>query len=246
VFRWSEGELPHLVCQVAGATPEEMVPAARRVQECGFFGFDINMGCSVSGIVKKNAGAGLLRDPDAALRVVEAVRRTISIPLFIKFRTGWSPDIEPAAKLAKQFENAGADCLVFHPRVAPDKRTRPPVRHHIKAIVDAVSIPVFGNGDVITDRDCLEMLETTGCAGNGLRITHRPPTASGTTPCAWPTPWTSTSTRCAPSSGTSCSPSTSRPTSPSGTPCKAASWARNPWTTYETWPETMSIPACRW
>ncbi|WP_316896430.1 tRNA-dihydrouridine synthase family protein [Pseudodesulfovibrio indicus] len=165
VFRWSEGELPHLVCQVAGATPEDMIPAARRVQECGFFGFDINMGCSVSGIVKKNAGAGLLRDPDAALRVVEAVRRTLTIPLFIKFRTGWSPDIEPAAKLAKQFENAGADCLVFHPRVAPDKRTRPPVRHHIKAIVDAVSIPVFGNGDVITDQDCLEMLETTGCAG---------------------------------------------------------------------------------
>ena len=165
VFRWREEELPRLVCQVAGSTPEEMIPAARRVEDCGFFGFDINMGCSVSGIVKKNAGAALLKDPDQALRVVEAVRRTLSIPLFVKFRTGWTPDIEPAVQLAKRFENAGVDCLVFHPRVAPDKRTRQPIRAHIKAIVDAVDIPVLGNGDVVTPEDCLHMLETTGCAG---------------------------------------------------------------------------------
>lgn len=165
VFRWREAELSRLVCQVAGATPEQMVPAARRVEDCGFFGFDINMGCSVSGIVKKKAGAALLKDPDAALRVVEAVRKTISIPLFIKFRTGWTPDIVPAVQLARRFEDAGADCLVFHPRVAPDKRTRQPVRSHIRTIADAVSIPVFGNGDVVTPGDCLDMLETTGCAG---------------------------------------------------------------------------------
>ena len=165
VFRWRDEELPRLVCQVAGATPEQMIPAARRVQECGFFGFDINMGCSVSGIVKKHAGAALLKDPDAALRVVEGVRKAISIPLFVKFRTGWTPDIEPAARLARSFEDAGVDCLVFHPRVAPDKRTRNPVRAHIKTIADAVTIPVFGNGDVTTPDDCLDMLETTGCAG---------------------------------------------------------------------------------
>jgi nifR3 family TIM-barrel protein len=165
VFRWRAAELPRLVCQVAGATPEQMVPAARRVEDCGFFGFDINMGCSVSGIVKKNAGAALLKDPDQAVRVVEGVRGAISIPLFIKFRTGWTPDIEPAVALAKRFEDAGADCLVFHPRMAPDKRTRPPVRNHIKAVADAVSIPVFGNGDVVTPADCLDMLETTNCAG---------------------------------------------------------------------------------
>ncbi|WP_207263304.1 tRNA-dihydrouridine synthase family protein [Desulfovibrio sp. Huiquan2017] len=165
VFRWRDEELSRLVCQVAGSTPEQMIPAARRVQDCGFFGFDINMGCSVSGIVKKNAGAALLKDPDAALRVVEGVRKAISIPLFVKFRTGWTPDVEPAARLARRFEDAGVDCLVFHPRMAPDKRTRPPVREHIKAIVDAVSIPVLGNGDVVAPGDCLDMLETTGCAG---------------------------------------------------------------------------------
>ena len=165
IFRWREEELGHLVCQIAGARPEELTAAARRVQEAGFFGIDINMGCSVSGILKKKAGAALLKDPEAALKAVEAVRKVVDIPVFVKFRTGWTQDVTPAINLAKQFENAGVDCLVFHPRVAPDKRTRPPVWEHITAISDAVSIPVFGNGDVITPEDCLTMLETTGCTG---------------------------------------------------------------------------------
>lgn len=165
VFRWRDEELPNLVCQIVGATPEEMIPAARRVEDEGFFGVDINMGCSVSGIVKRESGAALLKEPETALAVVEAVRKEVDIPMFVKFRTGWSQDIEPAVQLARNFESAGVDCLVFHPRVAPDKRTRPPVRDHIRVITDAVDIPVFGNGDVITSDDCLSMLEETGCDG---------------------------------------------------------------------------------
>lgn len=165
VFRWRDEELPQLVCQIVGATPDELLPAARRVEDEGFFGIDLNMGCSVPGIVKRNSGAALLKEPDAAVAAVEAVRSEVDIPLFVKFRTGWTPDVAPAAALAKRFESAGVDCLVFHPRVAPDKRTRPPVMEHIRAIKEAVSIPVFGNGDVITPEDCLRMLETTGCDG---------------------------------------------------------------------------------
>lgn len=165
VFRWRDEELPSLVCQIVGSTPEEMVPAARRIEDEGFFGIDINMGCSVPGIVKRDAGAALLKEPDAALAVVEAVRREVDIPLFVKFRTGWSPDIALAVQLARDFQSAGVDCLVFHPRVAPDKRTRPPVRDHIRAIAEAVDIPVFGNGDVVTPEECLSMLDETGCDG---------------------------------------------------------------------------------
>lgn len=165
VFRWRDEELPRLVCQIVGASPDELIPAARRIEDEGFFGVDINMGCSVSGIVKRNSGAALLKEPSAALEAVEAVRGEVSIPLFVKFRTGWSPDVAPAVALAKQFESAGVDCLVFHPRVAPDKRTRPPVIENIRAIKEAVSIPVFGNGDVVTPEDCINMLETTGCDG---------------------------------------------------------------------------------
>lgn len=165
VFRWRDEELPHLVCQIVGGTPDELIPAARRVEDEGFFGVDINMGCSASGIVKRNLGAALLREPAVALAAVESVRKEVSIPVFVKFRTGWTPDIEPAVALARQFESAGVDCLVFHPRVAPDKRTRPPVIDHIRAIKEAVSIPVFGNGDVVTPEDCLSMHERTGCDG---------------------------------------------------------------------------------
>lgn len=165
VFSWHERELPNLVCQLVGATEKEMVIAAKRIEDEGFFGVDINMGCSARGMIKREAGAALLKTPEKAAAIVEAVRKAVSIPVFVKFRTGWSKDIAPAAALAKDLESAGADCLVFHPRVAPDKRTRPPHIDHIRHIKEAVSIPVFGNGDVTTPEHCQNMLDRTGCDG---------------------------------------------------------------------------------
>lgn len=165
VFSWHERELPSLVCQLVGGTPEELVIAAKRVEREGFFGVDINMGCSARGIIKREAGAALLKTPDKAVALVEAVRKAVSIPVFVKFRTGWSKDIAPAVALAKKLEEAGVDCLVFHPRVAPDKRTRPPRIDNIRFIKEAVSIPVFGNGNVTTAQSCQDMLEMTGCDG---------------------------------------------------------------------------------
>lgn len=165
VFRWHEWELPGLVCQLAGATAEEMVIAAKRVEQEGFFGVDINMGCSARGMIKREAGAALLRTPDKAAAIVEAVREAVSIPVFVKLRTGWSREIAPAVDLSRRLESAGADCLVFHPRVSPDKRTRPPIIEHIRYIKESVSIPVFGNGDVTTQQHCQDMLDSTGCDG---------------------------------------------------------------------------------
>jgi tRNA-dihydrouridine synthase B len=89
----------------------------------------------------------------------------VSIPLFVKFRTGWKDDPRAAIDLARRFENAGADALTFHPRVAPDRRSRPPRWNYITMVKQAVSIPVFGNGDVFSRSDCLKMLQTTGCDG---------------------------------------------------------------------------------
>ena len=165
IFRWQEQELPNLVCQLMGSEPEEFVIAAKRVENEGFFGVDINMGCSARGMIKREAGAALLKMPDKATAIVEAVRNAVSIPVFVKFRTGWSKDIAPAVKLAGDLESAGADALVFHPRVAPDKRTRPPFIDHIRYIKEAVSIPVFGNGNVTTPQHCQDMLDRTGCDG---------------------------------------------------------------------------------
>jgi nifR3 family TIM-barrel protein len=168
VFSWRPEELPGLVCQLFGADPQDMAAAARRVESEGFFGVDINMGCSVAPIVKKGCGADLLRDPERAVRMVDAVRRAVSVPVFVKMRTGWSPDPEPAVNLARRLQDAGADALVFHPRVAPDRRTHRPRTAHIGLVKDALDIPVIGNGDVFDAADCAAMLERTGCDGVSL------------------------------------------------------------------------------
>lgn len=168
VFSWREGELQTLVCQIFGADPDDMARAAERIQAEGFFGVDINMGCSVSPIVYKRCGADLMRDPERACRMVETVRRAVDIPVMVKFRTGWQPQPEPAMEFARMLEQAGADALTFHPRVAPDRRSRPPLMDHIRLVKQAVSVPVFGNGNVFTRSDCSRMLTATGCDGVSL------------------------------------------------------------------------------
>jgi tRNA-dihydrouridine synthase len=145
-----------------------MARAARRVEAEGFFGVDVNFGCSVSVICKKNCGAALLKDPDRAVAIVSAIRKAVSIPVFAKFRTGWSPDPEPAVLLARRLQDAGADALTFHPRVAPDRRGRAPRWDHIRQVKNAVTIPVFGNGNVFDAEDCRRMIEDTGCDGVAL------------------------------------------------------------------------------
>jgi len=168
VFRWRHEELPYLVCQLFGSDSDIMVPAAQRVEKEGFFGVDLNFGCSVATICKKNCGAALLKTPDHAVALVRDVRKAVSIPVTVKYRTGWEDCPKSAVELAGRFEEAGADALTFHPRVAPDRRSRPPKWEYITQVKQAVSIPVFGNGEVFTVDDCEKMFETTGCDGIAL------------------------------------------------------------------------------
>ena len=164
-YMWNPRELPRLVCQIYGNQPQVMADAARRIQAEGFFGVDLNFGCSVAKMCRQNYGAALLKQPDLAGRIVAAVRKAVSVPLFVKFRTGWSDDPLQAVELARRFEDAGADAVTYHPRVAPDRRTRPPRWAYIQKVKTAVRIPVFGNGNVFSAEDCLRLLHTTGCDG---------------------------------------------------------------------------------
>ncbi|CAB5082204.1 tRNA-dihydrouridine synthase DVU0661 [Olavius algarvensis associated proteobacterium Delta 3] len=167
-FCWQDTELPYLVCQIFGADPEHMAAAAQRIEAEGFFGVDVNFGCSVKTICSQNCGAALLRDPNLAETIVAAIRKAVSIPVWVKFRTGWQDDPSYAVDLARRFEAAGADALIFHPRVSPDRRSRPPTWAYIGMVKESVSIPVFGNGNVFDERDCLHMLDSTGCDGVAL------------------------------------------------------------------------------
>jgi tRNA-dihydrouridine synthase B len=164
-FCWRETERHRLVMQIFGGDPTVMAAAARIVEEQGIYGVDLNFGCCVAAICKQQCGAALLKVPDQAARIVAAVRRAVSIPVFVKFRTGWQDDPATAVDLAKRFAAAGADALTFHPRVAPDRRSRPPRWEYIKLVKEAVAIPVFGNGDVFDESDCQRMLTSTGCDG---------------------------------------------------------------------------------
>ncbi len=164
-FRWRDEELSYLVCQIFGADPTLMATAAQRIEKEDFFGIDINFGCSEVSICRQNCGAAILNQPDLANKIVAAVRKRVSIPLFVKFRTGWKDDPQAAVDLAKRFEDAGADALTFHPRIAPDRRSRPPRWEYIAMVKQAVSIPVFGNGNVFDQNDCSKMMATTGCDG---------------------------------------------------------------------------------
>ena len=164
-FRWRDEERSRLVCQIFGADPLEMANAARRIENEGLFGVDMNFGCSNSTICRRHCGAALLKNPDLAAAIVAEVRRAVSFPLTVKFRTGWQDDSEIAVHLATRFEDAGADALIFHPRVAPDRRSRPPKWAYIGRVKQAVNIPVFGNGDVFDRDDCRRMIIETGCDG---------------------------------------------------------------------------------
>lgn len=165
VFSWRPEELDHTVCQIFGAEPETMARAARRIEAEKFFGVDLNFGCSVAAICKKGCGAALLKTPDKAIDIVSAVRKAVSCPVFVKFRTGWQDDHSFPVTMARAFESAGADALTFHPRVAPDRRSRRPRWELIGNVQHAVTIPVFGNGNLFAPEHGIRMIRETGCQG---------------------------------------------------------------------------------
>lgn len=167
-FRWRNEEAGRLAFQIFGNDPAVMAEAARRIESENLFGVDINFGCAVGAICNRNCGAAVLKTPDTAVAIVAAVRRAVRVPVSVKFRTGWKDDPKAAAELARRFEDAGADLLTFHPRIAPDRRTRPPKWAYIGRVKQAVSIPVLGNGNVFSAADCLAMLDQTGCDGVAL------------------------------------------------------------------------------
>jgi len=165
VFNWRREELKYLVCQIFGSEPKTMANAAIRIEKEGFFGVDLNFGCSVAAICKKGCGAALLKDPDHSFDIVKAVRNAVSTPVFVKFRLGWDNNPQFAVDMARRFEDAGADALTFHPRIAPDRRNRPPQWDAITLVQQAVNIPVFGNGNLFLAEDGVKMMEQTACQG---------------------------------------------------------------------------------
>jgi nifR3 family TIM-barrel protein len=154
-----------LSIQLFGAKPDIMAEAAAIVESSGADVVDINFGCSVRKIIKTGSGAALMRTPELAEDLLKAVRRAIRIPLTIKIRSGWDASGEQALHISKVAENCGVDAVAVHPRTAGQLFGGRADWSIIAAVKTNVSIPVIGNGDIMSAADAVRMLDETGCDG---------------------------------------------------------------------------------
>lgn len=158
------GEHP-IGIQIFGHEPDVMAAAAQMGQSKGADFVDINMGCPVPKITKGKDGCALMREPDLAREIVSTVRAAISIPLTVKFRLGWDDDSRNAPEFGLMIEAAGANAVTVHGRTRQQLYSGQADWSFIARVKAALSIPVFGNGDVFEPEDALRLLEMTGCDG---------------------------------------------------------------------------------
>ena len=153
--------------QIFGSDIDSFIKAAKIVEETMKPDIlDINMGCPVPKVALKNqAGSALLKNPEKIKEIVKAVVDAVSIPVTVKIRSGWDEKSINAVEVAKICEEAGASVIAIHARTRSQGYSGKANWNIIKDVVNAVNIPVIGNGDVTSPELAKQMLDETGCAG---------------------------------------------------------------------------------
>jgi len=155
---YTEEERP-ISIQIFGGDPDKMAAAAQIVEGMGADIVDVNMGCPVPKIAKHNAGCSLMREPDHAAKIVEAMSRAVRIPVTVKMRAGWNDDERNAPRLARMVEDAGAAAVTVHGRTASQSYSGSADWNLVAEIADALTIPVFGSGDCIEPQQVLDRMQ---------------------------------------------------------------------------------------
>lgn len=155
------GTLPHMV-QLAGCEAEWMAEGARIAHGAGADIIDINFGCPAKRVTNGYSGSALMRVPDVAISLVEAVVKATPLPVTVKMRLGWDDDSLNAAEIARRAVSAGAQMITVHGRTRQQFYKGTARWELVRAVVDAVDVPVVVNGDIVDLAAACEALALSG------------------------------------------------------------------------------------
>jgi tRNA-dihydrouridine synthase B len=163
-LRFGSDERP-IGVQIFGADPVAMGEAAALVTDVFRPEFiDINFGCPVKKVVKRNGGSGCLKDLSLVQSVIKSVAAGTHLPVTVKIRSGWSEETRDPVTIGLHCQDAGAKALALHPRTRTQMFSGSARWEEIAALVEALEIPVIGNGDIKTAEDAVRLQRQTGCA----------------------------------------------------------------------------------
>lgn len=160
----SEQEKPVTV-QLLGRNPESLARAAQMAEKAGATIVDLNLGCPARNVTGNDCGSALMKEPDLVTEIVRSISQAISVPFTVKMRAGWDSKEISAIDLALRCQDAGAKAVALHARTREQGYKGKADWSLIAAMKEALSIPVIGNGDVMSPSDAVRMFRETGCDG---------------------------------------------------------------------------------